>query len=96
MPTFMIFVNGTAIETIRGADQRKLTAAIETAVRKAGPAQPVFSDKGRTLGGAAGKGSRTVTWGWNDLFNTILAFFGLYFTSLFAVSAPGCSCNMQY
>lgn len=82
----MIFINGSAAETIRGADQRKLTTAIEAAVKKAGPAKPAFTDKGRTLGGEGGKGSKAATWNWNGLFNAILAFFGLYFTSLFAVS----------
>jgi hypothetical protein len=89
MPTFMIFRNGTAVETIRGADPRRLASAVEAAVKTAGPAKPVFSSTGRTLGGPSVRNtSLQRPTDFNRLIQAIIRFFGLYFISLFAVSTP--------
>ncbi|KAK4074434.1 uncharacterized protein Triagg1_5030 [Trichoderma aggressivum f. europaeum] len=53
MPTFKIFHNGTAVETIRGANPSALTEAITKAVSLSdgGKVEDVFKTPGRTLGG---------------------------------------------
>lgn len=87
MPTFMIFRNSTVIETIRGADARKLTSAIENAVRNAGPAKPTYSSVGRTLGGTPANGTRLAKpWNVTGFVQAITSFIGLYLVSLFSVS----------
>lgn len=92
MPTFMIFKNGSPIETIQGANPPKLTQAVENAVKMAGPvATAGFSAPGRTLGGPGAAGSqrqslrRPIKWDLNNFVNAIIGFFGLYFVSLFSV-----------
>lgn len=90
MPTFMIFKNGSAIETIQGANPPKLTAAVEKAVKLAGPvASSGFRAPGRTLGGTsptAGRSlQRPLRWDLNSFVNAIIGFFGLYLVSLFSV-----------
>lgn len=93
MPTFMIFKNGSPIETIQGANPPKLTQAVEAAVKMAGPvASAGFSAPGRTLGGPTAGGQRQslrrpIRWDFNNLINAIIGFFGLYFVSLFSVGA---------
>jgi len=86
MPTFLIFRSGSVIETIQGADQRKLTTAIENAVKLAGPAKPVYSSVGHTLGGKTGSSKPTNFKGFLD---ALISFFGLYFWSLFSLDAYG-------
>ncbi|KAG8167088.1 hypothetical protein KVR01_002777 [Diaporthe batatas] len=89
MPTFMIFKNGQAIDTIQGANPPALTAAVEKAVKLAGPtAGAGFSAPGRTLG-ASGSASqsraslrRPIKWDLNNFLNAIINFFGLYLVSL--------------
>ncbi|PQE24364.1 putative thioredoxin protein [Rutstroemia sp. NJR-2017a BVV2] len=89
MPTFLIFKSGTVIETIQGADARRLTTAIENAVKLAGPAQPVYSSTGRTLGGSSPSTASSITRNFSfDRFKRhLITFFGLYFYSLFSFDA---------
>lgn len=90
MPTFMIFKNGTVINTIRGADQRGLTTAVEAAVKLSGTAAPAYSSAGRTLGGTPTRGtSLSRPYNFKGLIDTLIAFFGLYFISLFSLDAYG-------
>ncbi|KAJ4421075.1 hypothetical protein N0V82_003979 [Gnomoniopsis sp. IMI 355080] len=90
MPTFMIFKNGSPIETIQGANPPKLTQAVENAVKMAGPvASAGFSAPGRTLGGPSSGGPRQslrrpIKWDLRNFINAIIGFFGLYFVSLFS------------
>jgi thioredoxin len=90
MPTFLIFRSGSVIKTIRGANVPELTSAIESAVKFAGPAKPVYSSAGRTLGGTAPRGtglSRPYSYTWKKYFDAIIAFLGLYFVTLFSLDA---------
>ncbi|KAI4858720.1 thioredoxin [Hypoxylon rubiginosum] len=98
MPTFLIFKNGSVIETIRGANPPALTAAVEKAVKLAGASAASgasFTSPGRTLGAGSSSGRPVRRSGqafggrpWNvtpfHFFNAILTFFGLYFVSLFS------------
>ncbi|KAI1080587.1 thioredoxin [Whalleya microplaca] len=98
MPTFLVFKNGSVIDTIQGANPPALTAAVEKAVKLAGTSAPgaSFKTPGRTLGapssGAPARSSGNTLGGrgrsWNfspfHFFNAILTFFGLYFVSLFS------------
>ena len=89
MPTFLIFRSGTLINTIRGADTRGLTTAIESAVKLAGAPKPTYSTAGRTLGSTTaprGSLSRGPV-NWKSVIDTIIAFFGIYFISLFSLDA---------
>lgn len=92
MPTFIILKNGSPIETIRGANPPSLIAAVEKAVKLAGPtASSGFSAPGRTLGGPSARAAgqslrRPLRWDLNSFINAIIGFFGLYFVSLFSVS----------
>lgn len=88
MPTFMIFRNSTVIATIRGADPRQLTQAVENAVRNAGPAKPAYSSVGRTLGGTAPANGTSMRRPLNvqGFMQAIINFVGLYLVSLFSVS----------
>ncbi|KAG5782368.1 hypothetical protein H9Q73_003976 [Fusarium xylarioides] len=84
MPTFKIFHNGTCIETIKGANPPALTAAINNAVKLGGPATGnVFKTPGRTLGGESRSASLSKQWNLKAVFDALIAFFGLYFVSLF-------------
>ncbi|KAL8386998.1 hypothetical protein RB595_010235 [Gaeumannomyces hyphopodioides] len=95
MPTFLILRNGTVIDTIRGANPPALTAAVEKAVKLAGPGGgggSVFSSGGQRLGGGAAGGAsrpqqlqRPLNWDINSLVNSIIVFLGLYFVSLFSL-----------
>jgi thioredoxin 1 len=90
MPTFMIFRSCSVIKTIRGANVSELTSAIESAVKFAGPAKPVYSSAGRTLGGSNPRGtglSRPYSYTWKIYFDAIVAFLGLYVVSLFSLDA---------
>ncbi|KAF7856094.1 hypothetical protein EAF04_010048 [Stromatinia cepivora] len=89
MPTFLIFRSGAVIETIQGADVRKLTTAIENAVKLSGAAKPVYSSAGRTLGGSSPTSANTMArnFSFDRLLHDIIAFFGLYLYSLFSFDA---------
>jgi len=97
MPTFLIFRNGSVIQTIRGADQRQLSQAVENAVKMAGPAKPVYSSVGRTLGGAPTRGqSLNKPWISKGFLQAIITFFGLYLVSLFSLDAYGAAQNSYF
>lgn len=89
MPTFMIFKNGSAIKTIQGANPQALSAAVDDAVKLAGPtAEAGFKTPGRTLGGSGQPRrslQRPLNWDLNNFLNAIINFIGLYFVSLFSV-----------
>lgn len=89
MPTFLIFRSGTVIETIQGADPRRLTSAVENAVKLAGAAAPTsYSTPGRTLGGTAPRGqSLQRPWNIKGFVDAVIAFLGLYLYSLFSFDA---------
>ena len=89
MPTFLIFRSGSVIQTLRGADQRGLTAAVENAVKLAAAAKPTYSysSTGHTLGGSSAKHSLgSLRWSFKAILHTIYTFIGLFFVSLFSVS----------
>lgn len=97
MPTFMIFKNGSVINTIRGADPRGLTTAIEAAVKLSGAAAPVYSTAGRTLGGTPARGtSMSRPYNFKALIDTIIAFLGLYFISLFSLDGYAAAENSPF
>ena len=97
MPTFLILRNGAVIDTIRGANPPALSAAVEKAVKLAGPgvaAGPSFSSAGHRLGGApvgpapGGRSlGRSMNWNLGGLIGAIISFIGLYLATLFSVSA---------
>ncbi|KAH8802769.1 thioredoxin-like protein [Xylogone sp. PMI_703] len=99
MPTFMIFRSGSVIETIRGADARKLTDAIESAVKSAGPATSVYSSAGRTLGGTP-VSSQSASQPWklstDGLMGTIITFLGLYIVSLLSFDPYAAAQKSQF
>lgn len=88
MPTFKIFHNGTAIETIRGANPSALTEAVNKAVSLSGSsgkkAEAVFQTPGRTLGGGAPVQGQGRPWNVSGLFSIVIMLVGLYLTSLFS------------
>lgn len=94
MPTFLVLRNGSVIETVQGANPPALTAAVEKAVKLAGPGAgsgAVFSSPGHRLGGS-GVGAKRPSamaaagsWSLKGLVDALIAFFGLYFVSLFSV-----------
>jgi thioredoxin 1 len=97
MPTFMIFKNGSVINTIRGADPRGLTTAIEAAVKLSGAAAPAYSSVGRTLGGTPARGtSLSRPFNFQGLVDNIIAFLGLYFISLFALDGYAAAENSPF
>ncbi|KAK3395576.1 thioredoxin-like protein [Sordaria brevicollis] len=95
MPTFLILHNGSVIDTIQGANPPALTAAVDKAVKLAGGAASggaVFKTAGHRLGGSGVAGSRTgasaarsFKWDFSSLIKTIIAFIGLYITTLFSL-----------
>ncbi|ROW16474.1 hypothetical protein VPNG_02902 [Cytospora leucostoma] len=100
MPTFIIFKNGSAIETIQGANPPALTAAVEKAVKLAGPtAGAGFSAPGRTLGAGGQQRQslqRPLKWDLNNFLNAIINFIGLYFVSLFSLDPYQAAANSRY
>jgi thioredoxin 1 len=97
MPTFLIFRSGSVIETIQGADPRKLTTAIENAVKLAGAAAPSYSTPGRTLGGTAPRGqSLHRPFNFKGFVDAIIAFLGLYLYSLFSFDAYAAAENSPF
>ncbi|KAJ4857280.1 mitochondrial small ribosomal subunit rsm22 domain-containing protein [Trichoderma breve] len=89
MPTFKIFHNGTAVETIRGANPSALTEAITKAVSLSdgGKVEDVFKTPGRTLGGDGPIPGQGRHWSVTLLLNIIMMFVGLYLTSLFSIDS---------
>jgi len=97
MPTFLVLHNGSVIDTIQGANPPSLTAAVEKAIKLAGPqGGSSFGTGGHRLGGSGvsaprATGGRTLSrprnWNLSNLLQSIWAFFGLYFWSLFSVSS---------
>ncbi|KAK3944038.1 thioredoxin-like protein [Diplogelasinospora grovesii] len=97
MPTFLILHKGSVIDTIQGANPPALTAAVEKAIKLAGPGGgggAVFGTPGQRLGGSgapgpSGRTSSSVSrpWKWNldQLINALVSFFGLYLVSLFSL-----------
>jgi thioredoxin len=85
MPTFVIFHNGSTVQTIRGANPSALTEAVTKAVALAdgGKAEAVFKTPGRTLGGD-GPVPAQRHWSVTVLLNVVMMLVGLYFTSLFS------------
>lgn len=89
MPTFLIFRSGSVIQTIQGANPRDLTSAVENAVKLAGPATPAYSSAGRTLGGTTPRSGQSLSRSFNlkSVVDAIIAFLGLYFTTLLSFDA---------
>lgn len=89
MPTFMIFKSGSVLNTIRGADARGLTTAVESAVKLAAGPAPAYSTPGRTLGGTTPRSGQSLSRPFNfkSIVDTIIAFIGLYLYSLFSLDA---------
>lgn len=86
MPTFLVFQSGSVIQTLRGADARALTGAVESAVKLSGTAsKPLYSTPGRTLGGTTGPTRSNAVFSPQSLFDAIIGFFGLYLMSLFSI-----------
>lgn len=93
----MIFKSGSVINTIRGADPRGLTTAIESAVKLASSAGPSYSSVGRTLGGTPARGtSVSRPFNFKRLIDSIIAFLGLYFISLFSFDAYAAAENSPF
>lgn len=93
MPTFLILHNGSVVNTIQGANPPALAAAVEKAIKLAGPGTgQTFGTQGQRLGGTGiGGPSRPSTvqsmqWDLGSFFQGLVTFFGLYFVSLFSVS----------
>ncbi|KAL2198427.1 thioredoxin-like protein [Corynascus similis CBS 632.67] len=94
MPTFLILRAGSVIETVQGANPPALTAAVDKAVKLAGPGAgggAAFSGAGHRLGGS-GVGRPTVArssisagWSPKEFLEGLIAFFGLYFWTLFSL-----------
>lgn len=89
MPTFMIFKSGSVINTIRGADVRALTTAIESAVKLASGPAAAYSTPGRTLGGTTPRAGQSLSRSFSvkTIVDSIVAFIGLYLYSLFSLDA---------
>ncbi|KAL2107069.1 hypothetical protein VUR80DRAFT_5725 [Thermomyces stellatus] len=83
MPTFILFHNGRAIKTLRGANPSDLAALVGEAAKLKGQGKPgaSFATPGRTLGGE-GVRSRPGSFDAKGLVNSLVTFFGLYFASL--------------
>lgn len=93
MPTFLVLRSGSVIDTVQGANPPALAAAVEKAVKLAGPGSgSAFSTPGQRLGGS-GVGpsgprasvARPMRWDVKSIVDTITAFVGLYLVSLFSV-----------
>jgi thioredoxin 1 len=98
MPTFLIFKNGKVIDTIRGANPSALRTAVTRAASSAnaGPTASgaAFQNKGYRLGAdgtattnAAGAGWTLPTGDAGGLADSMVRFFGLYFSTLFSFDA---------
>ncbi|KAK4184597.1 hypothetical protein QBC35DRAFT_517484 [Podospora australis] len=111
MPTFLVLHNGSVVNTIQGANPPGLTAAVEKAVKLAGPGvgsgasfagtagQRLGGSSvggGRTTGATGGSLARPVSWDLNNLVNLLVNFFGLYFVSLFSLDPYKAAENSPY
>lgn len=97
MPTFLIFRSGSVIETIQGADSRKLTSAVENAVKLAGAPKPTYSSVGRTLGGTSARNQPlSRPFNFKGVIDAIIAFLGLYLVSLFSFDAYSAAENSPF
>lgn len=95
MPTFLVLRNGSVIETIQGANPPALTAAVDKAVKLAGPGGgSTFSGAGNRLGGSgvgrpagrpAGPVLSAVSLNPKAFVEALITFVGLYFWSLFSL-----------
>ncbi|GAB1311578.1 hypothetical protein MFIFM68171_01788 [Madurella fahalii] len=94
MPTFLVLRNASVIETIQGANPPALTAAVDKAVKLAGPGAgggAAFSSRGQRLGGSGVGATRPSmmatrrSWSLPGLLDAVIAFFALYFVSLFSL-----------
>jgi thioredoxin 1 len=91
MPTFLIFRTASIHTTLKGADARGLTTAIETCIKSlpAGASgKSLYATPGRTLGGSPSPRTslnRPFSKTLEDWFNAIIAFMGLYVISLFSL-----------
>jgi len=89
MPTFLVFRSGSVINTLKGASPPALTSAVENAVKLGPAAKPAYSTPGRTLGGSTPERGQALNRPIGGLiqswFDAIVAFFGLYFMSLFSI-----------
>ncbi|KAK0628226.1 mitochondrial small ribosomal subunit Rsm22-domain-containing protein [Bombardia bombarda] len=102
MPTFLVLHNGSVINTIKGANPPALTAAVDAAVKLAGPgAAPgaVFTTAGKRLGGSGVPASRQslarpMMWDVKNIINAITSFIGLYLVSLLSNRCPGCRAQL--
>jgi thioredoxin 1 len=69
----------------------QLTSAVDKAVKLAGPTTgSLYSTPGRTLGSGSGPTQGSSVYRRYDMqkfFDMLIAFFGLYFTSLFSLDA---------
>lgn len=62
MPTFIFLKNKSVLETVRGADKNKLTAAVEKHSVGSTASAAAFSGQGNTLGGSgSGSGGANVS-----------------------------------
>ena len=90
----MIFLGGKPVNTIRGADPRALTNAVEAAVKSAPVFNKIYSTPGRTLGGPGIKPAASLNrpaWATLQGFLAVLVgFLGLYLITLFSVSYSRC------
>ena len=101
MPTFLVFKNGSVHNTIRGANPSALRSAVQAAAADAkGGAGANFNTGGSTLGGKGstlgGRGSTTgrsvggvPAMARGGAIDTVVRFFGLYFTTLFTLDPIG-------
>lgn len=83
MPTFILFHNGKALRTVRGADPSELAALVGETVKLRGQAtqSASFASPGRTLGGE-GVGPARGSFNVGGFANSVVTFFGLYFGTL--------------
>ena len=98
MPTFLIFKNGKVTETIRGANPSALRTAVSRAAGGASggatPSGAAFQNKGYRLGAEGSATANTAGAGWSlptdgagGLADSMVRFFGLYFSTLFSFDA---------
>ncbi|KAL2016817.1 hypothetical protein VTK56DRAFT_2940 [Thermocarpiscus australiensis] len=100
MPTFLVLRDGAVVDTVQGANPPALAAAVERAAKLAGgpgttaAAGAAFASPGHKLGGSAVGGGgaaarvsvgKPMGWSLKGFVDAVIAFFGLYFVSLFSL-----------
>ncbi|KAL2268865.1 hypothetical protein VTJ83DRAFT_3711 [Remersonia thermophila] len=97
MPTFIVLRSGSVVDTIQGANPPALTAAVDKAVKLAGPGGgTAFSGAGHRLGGTpvarpssssapAAAARLPLPRDLASLWRALVAFCGLYFWTLFSI-----------